>query len=284
MDNLVTNIPNVYVDLNGRMDTANRIMFSSTNYGPLWKPVVESWLAVVGYTSRRFAVDFEWPRGRADLTGAAVTDRMYSHSAQNNLVNAFLQAEPRLTHLFMTESDMVLPHDTIIKLLAVDKPVVSGLYFLRGGKGQPCLYTKAFYTKDNPYVHSPVTVFPTDTPFPLDKHGHGGCPGVGCVLIRREVFEAVEFPWFDLKEAKYGSDMYWWTKVRDQGIDVWVDPTVRCGQIDYKMESFEDYEERLRTDPKFPQGGVIIGDTGERTMPRPTPEQLSLLEAEHRGG
>lgn len=261
-------VPEQYTDLNGRMDTpGSRIFFASTNYGPMWKPVVESWLSVVGYTARRFAVDFEWPRGKADLTGTAITDRQYTHSAENNLIHAFLKAEPKLTHIFMTECDMILPHDAILKLLALDQPIVSGVYFLRGGRGQPCLYTKTFITRDNPYVHSPVTVFPLQTPFPLDKNGHGGCPGLGCVLFKREVFEAVPYPWFDLKEGKYGSDMYFYTKVRDAGFDVWVEPTVRCWQIDYLVDGFEQYEKRLNEDKTYPQTGVIIGEHGERTLP-----------------
>lgn len=283
MSDEVKPVPEQYTDLRGKMDTPNRIMFASTNYGPMWKPVVESWLAVVGYTARRFAVDFEWPRGAADLSGAAVTDRMYTHSAGNALVNAFLQAEPKLTHIFMTECDMILPHDTIIKLLALDKPCASGIYFLRGGKGQPCLYTKAFFTKDNPYVHSPVSMFPFDIPFPLDKHGHGGCPGLGCVLIRREVFEAIPWPWFDLKEGKFGSDMFWWTLVRNAGIDVWIDPTVRAYQIDYSVEGFDTYEKRLKDDPDFTKSGVIIGDTGERKMPQIAKEVMEQIKAERNG-
>ena len=232
----------------------------------MWKPVVESWLAVVGHTSRRFSMDFEWPRGKADLTGAAITDRMYTHSAENNLVSAFLKAEPKLSHIFMCECDMLLPHDAILKLLEVDQPIVSGLYFLRGGRGQPCLYTKAFTTKDNPYVHSPVTVFPLDHPFPLDKNGHGGCPGLGCVLIRREVFETIPWPWFDLKEGKFGSDMYFYTLVRDAKFDVWVNPQVRCYQIDYLVDGFEQYEKRINEDKEYPPGGIIIGDDGSHSL------------------
>lgn len=248
-----------YTEITSRAAAASRIFFASTNYGPMWKPVVESWLSVVGYTSRQFALSFDWPRGRADLTGAAITDRMYTHSAENALIKSFLMAEPKLTHVFLTECDMILPHDTITKLLALNKDCATGVYFLRGGKGQPCLYTKTFTTRDNPYTHSPVTAFPLDTPFALDPNGHGGCPGLGCVLIRREVFEAVEFPWFDLKESNYGSDMYFWTKVRDKQFDVWVDPTVRAYQIDYQVDGYEQYEERMKHDPGFANTGVVIG-------------------------
>jgi hypothetical protein len=262
------------------MDDLTRVFFASTNYGPLWKPVVESWLAVVGHTARQFAVGLEWPAKPADLTGAAVTDRMYTHSAENALANSFLQAVPRLTHIFMTECDMILPHDTIIKLLAVDQPIVAGIYFLRGGKGQPCLYTKAYYAKDNPYVHSPVTVFPLDRPFPLDKMGHGGCPGLGCVLIRREVFERIPYPWFDLKESKYGSDMYFYTKVRDAKYDVWIEPSVRAYQIDYSVDGFDQYEKRLNEDKEFPKGGIIIGSDYNHRREKLSSADLAAIKGE----
>ncbi len=236
-----------------------RILFASTNYGPLWKPVVESWLACVGHTQRFFHMELP---GTKEVAGAAVTDRMYTHSAENAIAESFLNAYPRLTHLFLTECDMLLPHDAIVKLLEVDQPVVSGVYFLRKGRGQPCLYVKTHTTKDNPYVHSPVSLFPTDAPFALDPNGHGGCPGLGCVLIRREVLEAVPKPWFDLKENYYGSDMYFWTKVRDAGFNVWVDPRVKCGQIDYEVTSFQDYEKRVGEDKDFAASGYIVGTNG----------------------
>ena len=69
------------------------------------------------------------------------------------------------------------------------------------------------------------------------------------------------FPWFDLKENMYGSDMYFYSKVKWAEIPVWVDPTVRCDQIDYKIESFEDYERRLKEDPGYVKSGVLIGTT-----------------------
>ena len=117
------------------------IAFTSTAYGPLWAPCVSSWLRTVAYTARYFQVEHVGKIG-----GAGISDRMYTMTAQNCLVKETL-LNPTFTHLFMTEMDMMLPHDCIIKLLALDKDMASGVYFLRSnlqaGRGQPCLYKKA---------------------------------------------------------------------------------------------------------------------------------------------
>ncbi len=225
------------------------VSFASTNYGPLWRPVVDSWLRVVAHTSRHFAVSMS-----GKLGGIGITDRSYTHSAQNALVKDFLDIQDA-THLFMTESDMILPDDCIVRLLDLDKDMASGLYFLRHGNGQPCLYKKTLVHRSNEYLHSPVSIFPTDRPFRID------CAGVGCVLIKRKVFEAVKFPWFDLKEANYGSDMYFYTKTKKAGMELWVDPRVSCCQIDYTIWNMADYQNRLQNDPEFAKNGFIIGSS-----------------------
>lgn len=215
-------------------------------------PVYTSHMRAIAYASRYFAVEC----ADSKIAGVGASDRMYTHSAENKLVKDFL-AIPDATHLFLTEQDMILPDDTLIKLLELDKPIASGIYLLRDGFGQVCLYKKVFTLKDNPVPHTPISVFPISTPFCIDEYG-GGCPGVGCVLIRREVFEQIEFPWFDLKEGYYGSDMYFFTKVRDARIQVWIDPTVRCGHMDYVTWTFEDYLGRLASDKKFASNGYIL--------------------------
>lgn len=229
------------------------IAFTSTAYGPLWAPAVASWLRAVAVGSRHCTVT-----QLGKIGGAGVTDRAYTHQAENGLVEDFL-SDPTLTHLFMTEMDMILPSDILPKLLALDKPIASGIYFLRNGRGQPCLFQKVLTSRENPYVFSPVTAFPTTEPFRVDH------PGLGCVLFKREVFEhpQMEYPWFDLAAKKFGSDMYFFTKVKDAGIEVWADPSVMCDQIDYKIETFADYKQRLVEDPKYAQSGVILG-TSER--------------------
>ena len=225
------------------------IAFSSTAYGPLWAPAVSSWLRAVAVGSRHCTVTH-----LGKIGGAGVTDRAYTHQAENGLVEDFL-SHADMTHLFMTEMDMILPPDILPKLLALDVSIASGIYFLRNGRGQPCLFQKVITSRENPYVFSPVTAFPTTQPFRVDH------PGLGCVLFQRSVFEhpGMVYPWFDLAAKKYGSDMYFFTKVKEAGIEVWADPSVMCDQIDYKVETFADYQQRLVKDPRYAQSGVILG-------------------------
>jgi hypothetical protein len=240
------------------------IAFASTGYGPLWAPAVSSWLRVVAYTAREYAIE-----NIGKIGGAGVTDRTYTHAAENRLVREMLNSDSKFTHIFMTEADMLLPHDTITKLVALDKDMASGVYFLRADKmenaGQPCLFKRPKLTakerKEDPnaeYLHSQVHIFPTDAPFRVD------CAGLGCILIKRKVFETLPEPWFDLKADSYGSDIYFAKHAKDAGIELWVDPTVQCGQIDYYETTIDDWKWQMDNDPTFALRGFIIG-YGEQT-------------------
>ena len=231
------------------MNSEARVVFASTAYGPLWAPAVNSWLTALAYTARYLHVE-----NSGMLLGSGVTDRQYTHSAENTLVENFLDDKlcSGATHLFFTEMDMILPRDAIVKLLEMDVDIATGVYFLRGGDGQPCLYKKILTTRDNPWVHTPVSIFPTQEPFRVD------CPGLGCVLFKRKVFETLKYPWFDLAEGKYGSDMYFYTNAKTAGLEVWANPKVMCGQIDYTVVEFDDYVNRVKNDPKFAASGYII--------------------------
>jgi len=244
------------------------IAFASTNYGPMWSPVVSSWLQTIGYTSRYFTVNQIGKVG-----GAGVSDRMYTMTAQNKLIEELLaETESPYTHIFMTESDMVLPFDCIVKLLEMDKDMASGVYFLRSDnpqtRGQPCLYKrptasqwKELIKKKEDYGHYPISLFPQKDPFQVDVSG------LGCVLIKRRVFEGVKKPWFDLSAAEsgtgYGSDMYFYTHAHDAGYELWCDPRVQPGQIDYYVTDIMDYHWQLENDDQFAKRGFLIGLKGK---------------------
>jgi len=234
------------------------IVFGVAGYGPLWAPAVESWLRCVAITSRELAVTV-----MGKIGGSGITDRMYTSSAENRLAEGML-ALAEATHLFFTEIDMILPDRAILDLLAVDKPIVSGVYFLRKSWGQPCLYRMVVQLarrrqEQRVYAHSPVTIFPQDRPFKLGDEKASGVPGFGCVLFKREVFEKMPKPWFEVKEGAYGSDMFFYANAHDAGYDVWIEPKVLCGQIDYHTTDVTDYHNRLKDDPDFGGAGYIIG-------------------------
>lgn len=242
------------------------VVFAATSYGPHWAPAVASWLRAVAYASRYFTITLG--EDVAKLGGAGITDRMYTMTAENTLVEEMLK-EPSFTHMFSTEMDMILPHDAIVKLVQMDRDLATGVYFLRSdipeGRGQPCLYKRApgfewrkAKEEMSEYLHSPVTMFPSKDPFKVD------CAGLGCLLIKRKVFETVPYPWFDMRVGKkreigYGSDIFFAKRVKDHGFELWVDPTVQCGQIDYYVTDIEDYKWQLDNNPGFAGRGFIIG-------------------------
>jgi len=227
------------------------VVWAIPNYGAIWAPAYQTHMAAIAKASRLMTVTH-----MGSVAGVGATDRMALDVAENVLCEQFLTIE-KATHIFMTELDMLLPEDTIERLLAVDKDIVSGIYFLREGHGQPCLYKKMLGAPENPYAKTPLTIFPLTEPWQLN-----GCPGVGCVLIKREVFAKMEKPWWHIDPGHHGSDMYFYTRAVDAGCEVWVEPRVRCGQIEYVNWSFDHYWARLQHDPEFPKHGGIISHAG----------------------
>ncbi|KKM75980.1 hypothetical protein LCGC14_1384760 [marine sediment metagenome] len=233
-----------------------RLGWAMPNYGPLFSPVYASHLATIAMASRYMTIERV---GKLPLVGC--TDRMYIHQAANKLVDE--ARESGMTHMFWTESDMILPSDCLIKLMEVDKDIVSGIYFLRGC-GDPCLYAPVpLETKENPYLHTPIRMYDERGPFKLHPKA-GGCPGMGCVLIKMSVFDRLERPYFDLKANSagkkdgYGQDLYFYTKVRWAGIEVWANPWVICDQVETGVVGYADYRKRLLEQGKDRSGFVAF--------------------------
>lgn len=238
-----------------------RVAWGIPAYGPFFLPqVYSSHISAAAYASKYLTVEH-----MGDVAMVGATDRMYTHSAANAIVREALQHD-FITHIFWTEMDMVLPKDVIPRLLSLQKPIAAGVYFLRGGSGQPCLYAPTpVEIKENPYLHTPIPIYDERGPFPLHRKA-GGCPGMGCVLISMDVFRSIEEPWFDLKandvgkKNGYGQDLYFFTKVRWAGYQVWIDPSVVCDQIDTYVVGYADYRRRLAEDKQIGAGGFIACD------------------------
>jgi len=124
------------------------------------------------------------------------------------------------------------------KFWHLNLPVISALTSSRG-KGH-----KLLLFKKNPDISYPLldeTLFEENTIVPVYAIGFGAC------LIRREVFEKVDLPWFkcgweyevpETLEVKYvggtnmGADFYFSLKCQQNNIPLYID----CGSIVHHME------------------------------------------------
>ncbi|MGB8644036.1 MAG: hypothetical protein WCF84_02275 [Anaerolineae bacterium] len=89
--------------------------------------------------------------------------------------------------VWVVESDTIPPRDALAKLLAVDAPIVSGLYALRHGSGIPNLMQYGCSPGAGSAMRwEAIGALGTQT-IPVS----GGC--MGCLVIRRPVLERFQF-------------------------------------------------------------------------------------------
>ena len=153
--------------------------------------------------------------------------------------------------IFFLDSDMVPPHDILIKLTDLNVPMCTGMAFKRTPPFQPCFYTKVGVDKEfKPQLESPVE-------FPLQ--GIIECQGFGmaCALIRREVFEKVKKPYF-FPFPNIGEDLSFCLRARQAGFKMYCDLSVDCGHVssmpiqkDHFKAAYEQYKKENNGEPLF---------------------------------
>lgn len=126
------------------------------------------------------------------------------------------------------DSDMEIPKDALISLISADVPVAMGWY-LRRIKGGPSDGRTSLHMENFSKAMSVDEVASHDKPFKV----LGG--GFGCVLVKRDVFMQVEYPWFVYENRGNGSfkseDFVFCSACHDNGIDIVAVPSVRCGHV-----------------------------------------------------
>lgn len=116
------------------------------------------------------------------------------------------------SHLLLLETDNTFPHDALRRLLAHDKPIVGATYLMRSAPHRAMGRERDDLTK------------------PIDVTG-GGCREVsrlpvGCILIRMDVFDALEAPIWETpwNGRTFETDDYkFCDKARARGHSVWCD-------------------------------------------------------------
>lgn len=144
--------------------------------------------------------------------------------ARNKIVNS--ARRHNCDYIFFIDSDVLVEQGQLEKLLSNDKDIVSGIY----------------YQKRPPYYQLPRKKVTENLYVPLELEGNElieiDGTGMGCVLIKMNVFEKIHHPWFEFKYYKIderwdqlSEDLYFCQKLQSTGIKIYCDPTIQCSHI-----------------------------------------------------
>lgn len=145
--------------------------------------------------------------------------------ARNKIVETFMESD--CTHLFMVDADTIPPVDTIDRLLALDTDIATGITPIVNKDG----ITSNVFT----HMGSKGEVLPMDEVVKKKEPFEITAVGMACALIKREVFEKLEKPyftslWFQNGEFCEG-DVHFCGKVIDAGFRIVADPTLVCNHV-----------------------------------------------------
>ena len=180
----------------------------------------------------------------------------------NNLAKQFLEYPEHLKWLFLTEDDNLLPKDALLRLLAHDKDIVSGLYVQRLIPFAPVMFDRI--DKSGKVFHRFL------------KKGDCGlkevavCSG-GCLLIKRHVLETIGAPYWYYGDSIYvdacNHDINFSRKATRAGFQLWNDLDVIVDHLmTFPIRPYRDTEGNWHTrivqsDDKFIQVDAAIQDT-----------------------
>lgn len=147
--------------------------------------------------------------------------------------------------VLMVDNDVTLPKDAITLLMEDTKDICLGYYAHRGPDNRYTGRTCVCKLKDadgNDYYHYPIeSEYTAKELRELAEAGetkiliHGG--GMGCALIRTEVFRKASYPWYDwvnygdANRGMLSEDLYFCELARNYGFSIYTDTRVRCGHL-----------------------------------------------------
>lgn len=139
---------------------------------------------------------------------------------RNACVRKFLETD--CTHLVFWDSDTIATMGALKKLLEADKPVIGATIYQKGGEHTPCF---GEWMPEQRRYRAKI-------PFTYNQIRQVDIVGTGFMLIKREVLEQLEDPWFQCHErGNAWEDIYFCLKCKDAGIPVYVDTGLHLGHL-----------------------------------------------------
>lgn len=129
------------------------------------------------------------------------------------------------THILFLDDDMIVPPDTLMKLLAHDKDIVSALYLLRTFPHYPAAFDEAYDNGKCKYLFL-NNQKPELTPV--------ANLGLGCVLIKTEMFSHLTPPYVRLGEIEkdgWCDDIGFFNRCREAGYEIYCDLNAPVGHM-----------------------------------------------------
>ena len=154
-------------------------------------------------------------------------------TARNNI--AYQALAEKADYVLMVDNDVVLPPDALKNLTEGELDVCLGYYVHRNeeniydGKTSVCRLGEFNYTQQYPAIELKEMAQCGKNKIRI----HGG--GMGCALIRTDVFSRLNFPWFDWVNYKdrgvLSEDLYFCEQCNQAGIPIYTDTRVGCGHL-----------------------------------------------------
>jgi len=174
------------------------------------------------------------PSGAASIANAGVrefrvlVDRSFPLDLSRNRL-AERALDIGATHVLFLDADNTFPEGTVRGLLETDRDIAAALYFKKAPPFPPV--PSVFDVPDDPQLMRPIG---------LPEHpGVVDCDvvGMGATLVRREVFEGVDKPWFAYDvyektgETSVTEDVTFCIKAARAGFTIACDTRITCGHL-----------------------------------------------------
>jgi GT2 family glycosyltransferase len=173
--------------------------------------------------------------------------------SREKLVEAALKA--KTDYILFFDSDQILQPDTIDRMAAHlenGEDIVTTLIFRKDPPFHPCIFDtqKELSNRQIALTYYDVESADLTKPFYVES-----C-GLGCCMIRAEIFNKIPQPWF-LPRPYTGEDIsFMYEAVANHGYKILCDPTIEIGHYGIKNYTRADFMAALREDNKLLNGRV----------------------------